>query len=315
MNSIMQPWVEGESGQLELTLRELPHTAHGKFRLLMVFISLTATTKQLKSGAPDRDLASLLESRVLENMQRLTSVRADALRPALADLQEEIGSSLVRPSEDDLMDIGLWLATCAMPDVERFKNELVFECGKTAAQYWKQASFRAAKLLGLLPELDASKAKIDQQVYLMNYKEHYGEVLSGHLNKRRLAELFLFRGWTAQFGFRIFTRNEVATEVLIGEAVNSILHLGGPVFRMTHGFAVETELEASLIDLIEDRWKEYDLIVALNPDIEKIPVRELVTAVERRMVVADPIVHLRLSMDFMEQLNFIKRTAIDLGLL
>jgi hypothetical protein len=70
------------------------------------------------------------------------------------------------------------------------------------------------KLFGKTPEINVSTAKIDEQVYLMNYRDHYASILGEHSDPRRLAELFLFRGWTAQFGYRIFSSNPTASAKL-----------------------------------------------------------------------------------------------------
>ena len=120
-------------------------------------------------------------------------------------------------------------------------------------------------LLGRLfrkpPKINAATAKIDQQVYLINYRDHYADILGAHITDRRLAELFIFRGWTAQFGYRMFSTNAKASEKLIGETVNASNYLGLGIFREVHGFSVESELGSDFISLIEHRWHEYDDVI------------------------------------------------------
>jgi len=79
-------------------------------------------------------------------------------------------------------------------------------------------------------KVNAATAKIDEMTYLLDYREHYADVFSdgleSHLKPQVLAELFVFRAWTAQFGCRIFSSDRRASEHLIGETVNStpLLH-------------------------------------------------------------------------------------------
>jgi hypothetical protein len=168
------------------------------------------------------------------------------------------------------------------------------------------------------PEINASTAKIDEMVYLLNYDRHYADLLTRlrepSLRSEVLAELFLFRAWTAQFGYRVFSSNTDASERLIGETVNSTKYLGLALFREVHGFSLEDALVADYTSLVEDRWRNYDLVVSTHTG-RGIPTMELMTALTRRLGVADPAVTYQLSMDFLAQLDQIKRTALELGVL
>ncbi len=171
------------------------------------------------------------------------------------------------------------------------------------------------KLFRKPPEINAATAKIDEQVYLMNYRRHYATILNDHITSKRLAELFLFRGWTAQFGYRIFSSNPAASEKLIGETVNSSKYLGLAAFQIAHGYSVEAELGADYISLIQDRWQGYDHVIVATRPQPGIPTWEIVACLEDRRGVADPLVTYALSMDFLRQLDLIKRTALEIGVL
>lgn len=164
-------------------------------------------------------------------------------------------------------------------------------------------------------EINASTAKIDEQVYLMNYRNHYGDILGDHITQPRLAELFLFRAWTAQFGYRIFSSHPDASEKLIGETVNASKCLGLGMFRQVHGFSVESELGSDFISLIEDRWRDYDVVVSTMPKADRLPTMEIITVLTKHLDVADPVATYKLSMDFLIQLELIKRTAMEIGML
>ncbi len=170
------------------------------------------------------------------------------------------------------------------------------------------------KIFGKPTPINASTAKIDQQVYLVNYNDHYADILGDHIAPPRLAELFIFRAWTAQFGYRIFSSNVDASEKLIGETVNASKYLGLQVFHQRHGFSVEDELGLDFISLIEDRWRGYDVVVSTMPKADRLPTMELITVLTRRLDIEDPDVTYKLSIDFLSQLDFIKRTAMDIGI-
>jgi hypothetical protein len=171
-----------------------------------------------------------------------------------------------------------------------------------------------AKLARKRTKVNVSTAKIGQQVFFMNYAKEYGGVLGEYLTTQRLAELYLFRGWTAQFGYRIFSTNPDASETLIGEVVNSTHYLGLGMFEQTHGFSIESALGADYLTLIEDRWRVYDLIVSTWTG-DGIPTMGLISVLTERLQIADAFVTYPLSINFLTQLDFIKRTALEIGVL
>jgi hypothetical protein len=95
--------------------------------------------------------------------------------------------------------------------------------------------------------------------------------------------------------------------------VNATKYLGLGAFQQVHGFSVETVLGSDFISLIEDRWQDYDVVVSTMPKADRLPTMEIITVVTNRLNVADPIVTHKLSMDFLLQLDLIKRTAIQIG--
>lgn len=164
------------------------------------------------------------------------------------------------------------------------------------------------------PKIDTASAGIDQFTYLMNYREHYAPILEDHISDRALAELYLFRGWTTQFGYRIFSSNPEASEKLIGETVNSTKYLGLGIFKVTHNFSVEEVLGDEYMNLVETRWQAYD--VRVSTDLGKgIPTRQIVGVLDDFMQIQDPVVTMKLSTDFLVHMDAIKRIAMEIGLL
>jgi hypothetical protein len=162
--------------------------------------------------------------------------------------------------------------------------------------------------------IDAVSAKIDQEVYLVNYRDHYGRLLGNHISDERLAELFLFRAWTAQIGYRIFSSNAQASERLIGEVVNASKYFGLKMFTTLHGFSIEGVLQDDFISVIEYRWRDYDSVVPTMPKADRLPTTEIICELTKRLNIVDPVVTYKLSFDFFVQLEFVKRTAIEIGL-
>lgn len=164
------------------------------------------------------------------------------------------------------------------------------------------------------PTIDVASASIHQFTYLLNYREHYSPILGEYISDSVLAELYLFRGWTTQFGYRIFSSDPKASEKLIGETVNSTKHLGLGIFKMTHKFSVEEALKDDYMKLVESRWQAYDVRVSTNTS-GGIPTFEIIGTLNYFMQIQDPVVTMRLSTDFLSQLDSIKRNAMEIGLL
>jgi len=178
------------------------------------------------------------------------------------------------------------------------------------------------RLFKRAPEINSATAKIGEQVYLIRYRDHYARVFQGlaecaeRLTPRRLAELFLFRAWTTQFGYRIFSSDAGASEKLIGETVNATMYLGLGCFELVHGFSVEEELGSDFLALIEDRWWKYDeAVIANRESARSIPTVAIVSALADQLDLHDRFVELRLTVDFLDQLDLVKRTAIEIGVL
>ncbi len=164
-------------------------------------------------------------------------------------------------------------------------------------------------------EHDIRDNNFGKHFYLMDYRQHYSKFLDGSIDqKRTLSELFLFRGWTTQFGFRIFNSQEHLTDEILNNIVNSATTLGVGIFNVTHGFDPQEILGKKLIDLIENRWQAYDAIVEGSSGSSQIPTAALVGAAMRRSDIHDPSKFVLLSSDFMKHLMQIKDDAIDLGL-
>ena len=153
--------------------------------------------------------------------------------------------------------------------------------------------------------------------YRLNYSRHYSDFLKGALNPQRAtAELFLFRAWTTQFGFRVFSSDADMSEVLIAEVINQAKYLGKEVLREIDGTDVEEDLGGRFIDLLDERWRAYDQAFLQHKDAEPpIPTRAICAKATDYCGVSDPIKFVWLCQDFIAQLEAIKRESVKAGLL
>ncbi len=56
-------------------------------------------------------------------------------------------------------------------------------------------------------------------------------------------------------------------------------------------------------------------MVSTMPRLDRLPTTEIIALLTERLGVADPEVTSGLSMDFLLQMDFIKRTAMEIGIL
>lgn len=171
------------------------------------------------------------------------------------------------------------------------------------------------RLLRKSRKINVENTNIDKNTYLMDYRKHYSKKLGNHINKKIISELFLFRAWTSQFGYTIFSSDPKISEKIIYETINTLCHFGLGVFEQIHHFSIEKVFEADFMDLIEERWRSYDLVVSTNPSRDKLPTIEIISQLCKWIDVSDPTVTYELSTDFLSQLDNIKKKAIELGIL
>lgn len=161
-----------------------------------------------------------------------------------------------------------------------------------------------------------NKIDLGKYFYLMKYKEHYQEFLSGVSNKSKvISELFLFRAWTTQFGFRIFSSHENVSEKIIYEVVNLGNTLGKGTLLILEGIDIEKTLNNEFISLLESRWQEYDKVVICYRNEVAIPTRQIISKVCDQCNIKDPMKFVWLCIDFLSHMEQIKKESLSLGIL
>ena len=163
-------------------------------------------------------------------------------------------------------------------------------------------------------DCNSAQTHIGKLTYLLNYREHYSSMFTEPLSNKALAELYLFRGWVTQFGYRIFSSDQEISESLIGETVNTTKYFGLDVFEQVHNFSLEESLGDQYMQLLDSRWRSYDDQVVGNMS-NGIPVNYIISQLLRNIERTDPVAFFSLSYDLLDLLGQIKSQAIEIGLL
>jgi hypothetical protein len=153
-----------------------------------------------------------------------------------------------------------------------------------------------------------SDINFEKYFYLMNYEQHYAEVLSMMPDRNlAIAELYIFRGWTTQWGFRLFSPNKEIGDKVIYEVWNHGEFLGRIMMEAKYKITVP---DASTV---ESRWQEYDEVFMRETTQEK-PIPALQLATKAASLCGAPEIRpiYLLSMDLLSHVNEIKEEAIKL---
>lgn len=307
---------EAVTEQIADALRDISdEAARGRFMQLLwqtclsSILSRIGDAKGLHSGL---DVA--FKNFVLAQWQRSPGITLENEHTVFDYTYSQIGELLESPSEESILDTGIFMLSIAIQDQESFSKGLAYEWGTTAHSCWTLAMLETDKALGTGVELNAATARIDEQIYLLDYSEHYSEILEKYLTNRRMAELYLFRAWTAQFGFRVFASDSGKGDKLLSEVVNSSQYVGLAAFELVHGFSIESELGNDYMSLVEDRWGQYDSVIPERVAEVGVPIQEIISLLIERLEIGDGLVFFGLSTDFAAQLSLIKDTAAEIGI-
>ena len=168
LNGIVGPLQQTAVEQINLALRHMPSPdAQGRFMLSLMHVCLAAILRKLStSNRSPRDFSHRFKVYALSRWDRPSGMSIDSVHKMFTYTQQEIGSRLENPNEDEIIDIGLTLLSIAVQTQERFTTVAEMACGKSAHACWTQADRQTDKLLGTPRAIDAATAKIDEQVYL-----------------------------------------------------------------------------------------------------------------------------------------------------
>jgi len=95
--------------------------------------------------------------------------------------------------------------------------------------------------------------------YLMSYEEEYSDLTSKYSDSDQiLAELFLFRFWLTQCGYRLCKPDAITDDDLLNDMIPNGLTLGRGTFERLNTISIEETLGESMSELMEDRFHTYD---------------------------------------------------------
>jgi hypothetical protein len=105
--------------------------------------------------------------------------------------------------------------------------------------------------------------ELGRYFYLIDYRSHYGPLPTFFANPAlAIAELFLFRAWVTQFGFRIFSSYPQISEDIINRTIMLTSTLGRAMLAQAYGIRFESLFSSDFIELLDSRWNEYDSVIA-----------------------------------------------------
>jgi len=154
-------------------------------------------------------------------------------------------------------------------------------------------------------QIDSSKLQLDAMVYLLNYRVHYTNIIDVMPSNKQICELFLFRSWLVQFGYRIYCNNPMLEDNIIYECVNLYQTLGVGILNLTHNLNIESELRDEFLDLLEDRWQTYDKVY-VNSDQRIIPTNDIADLVMKRLNITNIKAKEKITNDIVDVLRNIK---------
>lgn len=162
---------------------------------------------------------------------------------------------------------------------------------------------------------EAERIDIGKYFYLMNYGQHYSNFLESSPNKSvAIAELFIFRAWATQLGFRLFSSKPAVSEEIITQVFNQG-KLGAAMFSKLENIDIQKILNKDYVTLMDERWQEYDRIFISQKSPEApISTRQICGRVSDLCGVKDPIKFVWLTTDFVDHLAKIKIEAMQLGI-
>jgi hypothetical protein len=121
------------------------------------------------------------------------------------------------------------------------------------------------------------KINLGKFFYLMDYAEHYKKFLKDVSDiPKVISELFFFRAWTTQLGFKLFLPSETNPEKFSLEISNQDKIFGKKMLFHVNRIDIEKTLNDKFINLLDDRWDFYDKIYFdFKDENPPVPVKEI----------------------------------------
>jgi|GEM_PF-1979948 len=322
------PFLDGVFGTLEgdaksvitESLTGLDQTESGHCLLNYMFITIASVSNSLKIHLPERkgsDYSKAFKQLALSKIDRPYRVTEEKQAKLYQYIIGEVSNDLKNGNQDSIEDVGLKILSLSCLDREGFPSEMIHKCGIAAFECWKYATKRTEKNLGIKNEITIEnfneKLNLGEYFYLMTYQEHYEDFLDGMNNKKKIiAELFVFRAWTTQLGFRLFSSKPDISEKILESIIAQGKQLGIGMLNMLEQVDIESEINMSYMDIIDSRWQDYDKLLIANKSKDlPIPTKQICGQLTEFCNIQDPAKFVWICTDFIAHLNQIKETAIE----
>ena len=138
--------------------------------------------------------------------------------------------------------------------------------------------------------------------YLFDYGMHYLGFLSGmSARARTIAELFLFRGWATQFGFRMFSTHPELSVSIMHETVNLLANtLVRAMLAAEYNVKFEQLYADDFTSLLHSRWQHYDGIFRESrTEKDRLAAFRICAASTEHCSARDPVKAMLLTADYL----------------
>ena len=148
----------------------------------------------------------------------------------------------------------------------------------------------------------AMEISLDDYLYLFDYGMHYLGFLSGmSARARTIAELFLFRGWATQFGFRMFSTHPELSVSIMHETVNLLANtLVRAMLAAEYNVKFEQLYADDFTSLLHSRWQHYDGIFRESrTEKDRLAAFRICAASTEHCSARDPVKAMLLTADYL----------------
>ena len=141
---------------------------------------------------------------------------------------------------------------------------------------------------------------LDDFIYRVDFDDHYKHILSGCSDRPKvLTELLLYRAWTTQLGFRIFSAYPAISEQILREVVGLTNTLGRAMLELGYKVTLDRLFDVDFPTLVETRWRQYDLALQANStEAEPLAPNRVCAVLTDRYFAGDPLKNEILSLDY-----------------
>jgi len=164
-----------------------------------------------------------------------------------------------------------------------------------------------------------NKIDFGKHYYQMKYREHYKPILNDIADGRKaICELYLFRVWTTQFGFRLCCadKGKIAERLVFNTVNLCVSSLAVGLFNLYNQVDVCRDIGGDLKEILVKRFEEYDQVFfKYRAENNLLPVQVCSLVMDNLKISSDANKVNFLCADFQAHMGKIAEEANDLGII